>query len=295
MFSRLIATPVRRIAALVAAAALPLAAPSPALAWGEVGHHTVANIALANVSPATAAAIAELLKAEKGLGTPKCPVTTIAQAGYWPDCLRSDSWRWAYTFPWHYQDGEVTLPAFDIKANCPQTACVTAQIERSRRVLADKSIPAPQRLEALAFLTHFVGDLHQPLHAAEHAHDAGGNGVKVVRADGKIDSLHWYWDKDTAEGALALMGPPLVRAYSADDRAALATGGVEDWAKESWAIARDVVYPQVFGHAPAEGEKLSAPVSITAEQNAANARIARDRLTRAGLRLARLLDEALGQ
>ncbi|HWU04624.1 MAG TPA: S1/P1 nuclease [Novosphingobium sp.] len=277
-------------------AALALGWAGPALAWGEVGHRTVADIAQANVSPATRAQIATLLAAEKGLGTPQCAVKSLADAAVWPDCLRGEAWRWSYTFPWHYQDGEVDAPAFDIKANCSYAACVTGQIERTRRELADSSLPAAQRLLALAFLVHFVGDLHQPLHAAEHDHDAGGNGVKVLRpGETKPDSLHWIWDKDVAEAAVALPGPPLVRAYSADERAAIATGTVEDWAKESWIIARDKVYPQVYGHRAGPADHAREPIAFTSAMLAADAPIGRERLRQAGLRLAKMLDAALGQ
>jgi hypothetical protein len=69
------------------------------MAWGDLGHRTIANIALANVSPKTKAAIAALLKAQAGLGTTQCPVHSLGDAATWPDCLRSESWRWGHTFP----------------------------------------------------------------------------------------------------------------------------------------------------------------------------------------------------
>ena len=283
--------PIKAMLATVAALAVGWA--QPVLAWGDVGHRTIAALAQANITPETAARIADLLKAEGGLGTPACPVKSLSDAAVWPDCLRGDSPRWAYTFPWHFHDSEVPGPGFEIKANCSYGICATAQIERNRRIVADKSLPVAQRLEALAFLAHIVGDLHQPLHAAEHDHDHGGNGVKVSYPGNPDGNLHWLWDSAIAERAVATA--PVVRVYSAQERARIATGGVGDWAQESWVVARDVVYPQVYGHAPARAEVLPGVVVITQAQVDADAPVARARLVAAGLRLARVLDEALGQ
>ena len=280
---------------LAAVLGLGLGCAQGALAWGEVGHRTIAQIAQANISPVTAAHVADLMKAEGGLGTAACPVKNLADAAVWPDCLRGDAGRWAYTFPWHFQDSEVPGERFEIKANCAYGACATAQIERTRRIVADKGLPAAQRLEALAFLAHFVGDLHQPLHAAEHEHDHGGNAVKVRYPGTPDGNLHWFWDSAVAERAVAGAAAPVVRVYGAQERAALAGGGVGDWAQESWVLARDVVYPQVYGHAPAKGEVLSGVVTLSAGQVEEDAVVARGRIVAAGLRLARVLDEALGQ
>jgi hypothetical protein len=59
-------------------------------------------------------------------------------------------WRFAYTFPFHYQDIDVDKP-FDIKEGCANSICVTQQIARTRRELADRSLPAATRMAALIF------------------------------------------------------------------------------------------------------------------------------------------------
>ena len=274
------------------ALALCLGVTRPALAWGEQGHRLVAEIAQANVSPRTAAAIRELLRAEGGLHTPTCHIGSLGDAAIWPDCLRGDPERWRYTFVWHYQDGPVCAARFDPKAYCPGGNCVTAQIARDRGVLADRRLPPEQRLAALAYLAHFVGDIHQPLHAADNG-DHGGNLVAASWPGHSDSNLHWLWDSTMAERAIATAPGPLVRVYSAQERARLATGEPADWARESWEIAKRFVYPQAFGHDPCHG---AAPdhVEISEAQIDAGAPIARERLVRAGLRLARLLDAALG-
>ena len=294
-------------AALLALAQMAICA--PAMAWGGAGHDAVAAIAAANIKPVTAARIRALTRSDYELGTPNCRIRSLREASSRPDCLRVDAWRWGYTFPWHYQDMDVCAP-FDIKLNCADGNCITAQIERNRRILADRTLPRVQRLEALAFLVHFVGDIHQPLHGAEFQHDSGGNAEyvvnqpaepyvittsgkpHVVNATPKPPSLHWFWDKWMAERGIAA-DPHLIRTYSAAERARLATGGPADWLRESWDVAREVVYPDALGKDFCAGPK---PRELTIDEATARAATPRatERLRLAGLRLAKMLDETLG-
>lgn len=273
-------------------AALATAWCVPALAWGAYGHRTVAAIALQNISPTTRARIAVLLKQERELGTPKCRVRSLQDAAVWPDCIKGENWRWGYTSPWHYQD-EPVCGDFNIKADCANGNCVTAQIDRNQRILADRSLPATQRLEALIFVTHLVGDIHQPLHGADN-HDQGGNAVKSPYGIAPGWNLHSIWDTAMAERAVSAAQPPLVRRYDAAERADLAGGKPEDWLRESWQIARDFLYPQAFGgKVPCEGDE---PKAITWPEPAieASVPIIEKRIEQAGLRLAAMLDKTLG-
>jgi hypothetical protein len=265
---------------------------APVLAWGAYGHRTVAAIALKNVTPATRQRIAALLMAERDLGTSKCRANTLEDAAVWPDCIRGEGWRWAYTSPWHYHDQPI-CKAFDAKADCPFGNCVTAQIERNARLLADRSLPRAQRLEALAFLAHFVGDIHQPLHGADN-HDQGGNKVKSTYGIVPGKNLHSIWDSILTERAISSAAPPLVRHYDAAERAALATGDAGDWLRESWTTARDFLYPTAFGKLPCDIDP-KAPQQVTWPEPAIKASlpIIEMRIEQAGLRLARMLDAAL--
>ncbi len=281
---------IRRFVMLLAACASLWSA--PALAWWEYGHVSVAQIAEANVSPRARAAIRQLLRAEAGLGTPYCRVRTISEASYWPDCIRQEGWRWGYTFAWHYQNINVCKP-YDPKANCAGGNCVTAQIERTKRVLADRKLPAAQRLEALAFLVHFVGDLHMPLHGGDNA-DQGGNKVKSTYGAATGFNLHAVWDGPLAERAISSAVPPLLRRYSAAEHGVYGSGSVEDWSRESWALARALVYARAYDRDPCEGGTLPEAITFTDADIEASLPDLRVQIMRAGLRLAGLLDEALG-
>lgn len=262
---------------------------APAAAWWDYGHETVARIALDEVSPTTRAEIRRLLRQGALLETPNCPVATIGQASVWADCIRRGD-RFSYTAPWHYQNVNVCRP-FDQESACANGNCVSAQVERNLRLLKDRTLPRRERLQALLFLIHFVGDLHQPLHAGDRG-DLGGNRFRAYYS--RIQSnLHAIWDGYLAERSIST--PPadslgLLGEVEASQRTAMAQGSVEDWARESWEVSRRFAYGGVLGDPCAEVP--AEPPVITQDQIRALIPVVRTQVARGGLRLARLLDEA---
>ena len=267
--------------------------PTPALAWWDFGHKTVATIAQNEVAPKTRAAIRALLRHERAVATPTCPLKSLEDASYWPDCIKGLGPRFDYAFSWHYQNVDICKP-FDLTAACKDGHCVSRQIDRAVKLLKDKVVPPHERLMALAFLTHFVGDLHMPLHAGDRG-DRGGNDVKAAYGivAGRVN-LHSLWDGPLAERAITTppAGPTaLVAGLNTGERAQLAAGSTEDWSRENWAIARDTAYAVALDGDPCGPIPPRAAIS--------NAKIealipaVRGQITKAGLRLARLLDEAL--
>jgi hypothetical protein len=282
--------PIRQLLILVAA----LVAASPAAAWWEYGHETVARIAMDSVRPDTRAAIQRLLAKGRLLETPDCPVATIEQASVWADCIKPLGDRFAFAYSWHYQNVDICKP-FDLKAACKDGHCVSAQIERQARLLADRKVPQRERLMALAFLVHFVGDLAQPMHAGDRG-DLGGN--KVAANYGIIGgrtNLHSIWDGYVAERAISTP-PGGARAILAEvataERRALAGGSAEDWSRESWEAARTYAYASLIGD-PC-GESPKARPTLTEEDVRALIPVVRRQVLTGGLRLAHLLDDALG-
>lgn len=274
-------------------AALVMAA-TPAVAFWEYGHETVARIALDSVRPETRAKIRALLAHGRLLETPECPVRTIEQASVWADCIKPLGDRFAYAYSWHYQNVDICKP-FDLKAACKDGNCVSAQIERQARLLADTKVPVRERLMALAFLTHFVGDLAQPMHAGDRG-DLGGN--KVAANYGLVGgrtNLHSIWDGYLAERAIST--PPggasgLLAGISAEEKVQLAAGTVTDWSRESWEAARVLAYASLVGD-PCDAKSEARPTLSEAEVQKLIPGMRRQVLA-GGLRLARLLDDALG-
>ena len=233
---------------LAMAALAALLAPVQAGAWGAYAHRQTATIALANVSPEVRAKIRALLAREKEMGTPQCPLKTLEDAAVWADCVRGEGWRWGYTAAWHYRTAPI-CEVFDPRSNCAGGNCVTAQITRAHRILADESLPAAVRLEALAFMVHFVGDVHMPLHSGDKD-DKGGNDREADYGIKPGLNLHSIWDGPLAERAISDPSDPVVRRYTPAERAELAGGKPDDWGRESWEIARSFVYPTAFVTTP---------------------------------------------
>jgi S1/P1 Nuclease len=269
--------------------AFALLLPSPALAWWEYGHETVAKIALAEVKPATRAKVQAMMRQGALLATPTCRIDTAEGLAYWADCIKTLKDRFSYAYSWHYQNVDVCKP-FDLKPACADGNCVSAQVTRNAKLLADKTLPMRERVMALAFLVHFVGDLHQPMHAGDRS-DRGGNDLKSDYGSfaGSRLNIHAIWDGYLAERAIST--PPGLTGLIADVRPEMASGTVEDWSREGWAVARTSVYGVLLGdpcgpkptRATLDNAKIEALVPVVRLQ-----------VERGGMRLARLLDEALG-
>ncbi|MGB5484248.1 S1/P1 nuclease, partial [Parasphingorhabdus sp.] len=270
--------------------ALLLLLPSPALAWGEFAHRQIAAIADANIHPDTKSRMIGLFAVARLLGTPQCDLKNIGDASVWPDCIRRDRLRWGYTGPWHYQNVDICQP-FDLKSACANGNCVSAQIDRNAALLGDDSLPAQVRLEALAFLVHFVGDMHMPLHSGDRS-DRGGNDVSAAYGiiEGRMN-LHRLWDGPLAERAIT-DGPELVRRFGEPEKTELATGTTELWAEQAWQISRDYSYRTAEDASSCKPPSTQRAV-IDNDEIPALVPIVRLQIERSGARLTRLLDGAL--
>lgn len=278
---------------------MALLAAQPALAWGDYAHRLTARIAQAQLTPHARAQVRRLLLAAPKLNTPTCKLANLEDAAVWPDCVRAlPDGRFGFSVPWHYQN--ISLCGdFDFTAKCPNGDCVTAQIARQQAVLADRGRPAAERLAALAFLVHFTGDMHQPVHIGDKG-DRGGNDVRAAfgyKATLHMN-LHRVWDSDLAERALT--EPPAITPLSITPaqrrqwRAGPADGRVEGWAREAWAISRDTAYGGLADYpdtcaVPAGGRVAN----ITPAYVAAATPAVRRQVAKAGTRIAALLNEAL--
>jgi hypothetical protein len=223
--------------ALIALAiAMSPRAVAPVSAWGAVGHRVVARIAWALMTPAARTQAATLLDGDQD---------AFVAAGTWADEVRSTR---PETYNWHFVDIPVDQPRYDAKRDCPSTEkgdCVIAEIARAQIELVETGRAIPLKGEALKFLIHFVGDLHQPLHAIDN-HDRGGNDVKVaaLRGDeGRATNLHSAWDTgliNLSTETEAARAERLLADLQA--RPPAASLDVVKWAEESHDVGVNVVY-----------------------------------------------------
>jgi hypothetical protein len=264
------------IAAIVAAVVMP----SAAWAWGNEGHEVIALIAASELSPAAKAQVEQLLGGDAA--------TTMADISTWADKIRRDR---PETAPWHYVNIEITSAGCDAARDCPDDACVVAQVQRDTAVVGNRTLAQSVRAEALRFLIHFVGDLHQPLHAGDN-HDRGGNEVRVV-LNGDRKNLHAVWDTAVVEalgndpGAVAAT---LERQITTAEKRQWSQGSVVDWANQSFRIAKTKIYRTLPGRGG-----TTAPVILPPDYAQHQADITRTQLERAGVRLAMLLNKVLGK
>jgi hypothetical protein len=266
--------PARPLAALLAGGLALLALPGSAGAWGFDGHRIVGLLAESELSPAARAEAHRLLAGE--------PEPTLAGVSTWADTLRDDP-AWRHTGRWHW----VNLPrenpcTYEPSRDCPGGDCVVGAIAKQRAILADRSRSDAERRDALKFLVHFVGDVHQPFHAG-FGFDRGGNQTQL-RFDRQGWNLHSLWDSamvkhaglEPAAYAQQLRGGP---ALPSD--ATLAIPHPEErWALESCQAIHDhALYPErrTVGRGYLEQHR---PFAET-------------RLRQAGTRLAAVLDAAL--
>ena len=151
---------------------------SVAHAWGTDGHHVIAIVAASNLTTKAKAEVDRLLALEPG--------ATLVSISTWADEHRNPA-----TAPWHYVNFPRGNCRYDKERDCPDGSCVIAAIERQTKVLASNG-PADKRLAALKYLVHFVGDIHQPLHAG-FQDDRGGNSFQL-QAFMRGSNLHAVWD-----------------------------------------------------------------------------------------------------
>jgi len=261
---------------LLALALVLLLAPSSLHAWSREGHEIVAMIAEPRLHSDVRDAVVALLEG-----------TTFIKAASWADKVRNQQ-----TAPWHYVNIDLMDTEYDAARDCAQDECVIGQIERFRRVLAKADADVQKRQKALKYLIHLVGDLHQPLHAANN-NDRGGNDVQVEFIGETIDpysqkpwNLHAVWDSgilEVRDRDPRRVVKRLNAWLNAQPKGAFEDGSVADWAMESHDIARDHVY--VLPEDRRLGEDYyRASVAVVDQQ-----------LAKAGVRLAKILNEALGK
>jgi hypothetical protein len=277
---------------LVAAAWLPV---SGAWGWGPQGHRTVGAIADRLLDPATRAAVARLLAGDLDRFGKLSGRTTLEAVSVWADEIRGTP---ASRPRWHYDNLPVCGP-LQQQQHCRDGECNTAQLRRLTAVLADTGSTARQRNEALKWLVHLVGDIHQPLHAADNS-DHGGNDVQValagVRTRGRL-SLHGAWDNELVQAALGSRSrqrpPGDIEALVAQARrlaARAGQGAPDSWALESNELARHVAY-DFPGFACGRVPPAIVVLDRAYQQRAVV--VVQERLLLAGARLATLLNETL--
>jgi len=246
----------------------------------------VGRIAEKHLTPRTAHELHDLLNP-----VPTDAPLTIASSEVvnWADDIRTDH---PETKPWHFVDIPVDAARYEYARDCRAPGgCIITAIEEFRRQLADRKTDRATRIEALKYLVHFVGDIQMPLHCATRRGDKGGNMAWVRELnDVKATRLHAFWDltlvaKNMRAQGLGAMAyaDSLNRAVTAEQREAWRVGTPADWAWEAHLLAVKEAYTGI--------PVFSKAVTLDATYIENGQRIVAGQLTKAGLRLAQLLND----
>jgi hypothetical protein len=305
---------------LAAVPATALVAPA-ARAWGCKGHQTVALIAEKHLTPEAKELVFSLLSAnpidpqvKRYCGT--AVSDPMGDAATWADDVRGER----KNGPWHYIDIPRGAPRGPLEAFCGKEGCVVSAIAEQVAILKDKNANGAKRAEAVRYIIHFVGDLHQPLHSTTNA-DEGGNCVPVKyfwrqpheRGHGYSPNLHSIWDsailERDSEGADPGEYAEMLEATFGGMIEGWQKAGVhvDDWAWESHEDAETTVYgdlapkvaiePNVAVHNCSDddniGERmLHEHIMLGEAYQGQAAPVVERRVEQAGVRLAMILNEA---
>jgi hypothetical protein len=295
----------------------------PAMAWNAFGHKVVAEIAWQQLDDTTRQKIVDLLRRHpqfaddfvkkmpddvEGADKATQDHWVFLQAATWPDIIRKKQYDEPH---WHY----IGLPVLPDGPR-PSTANLSMEYPAPTKlddynvaqatkyclsVLADDRAGVDAQAMAYCWVLHLIGDMHQPLHAADlvcnyfPVSDEGGNKITVVQ--GK--NLHSLWDNllgrqskmsDVAREVAKLKEQP--ELWQVDTKL-----DINGWITESHDVATSSAYsPAILQaiHDTKPGEKME-PISLDEDYLKRAGQIARQRVVAAGLRLANLLRQLSNQ
>lgn len=251
---------------------MTLLKPLSALAWGEQGHRIVGVDALELTGDTARETIVEILGGDSG--------ELVGEACNWPDTVRkTPAWEWSAKL--HYVNIPRSDSHYEPERDCDDGGCVTEAIVKYANELGHPELGAERRWQAFAFLCHFVGDLHQPLHAG-YVDDLGGNLVEIEYR-GHSDNLHQFWDRMVIRdrlGANEHWEKPFPGPYWTGAEKFWNPESVRWWTDESHALVARSAYPddRVVSEAFADASWL----------------IIRQQWQKASNRLARILNATVG-
>jgi len=171
-------------------------------AWGSLGHRTVAKVAYKLLTPETQQYIDGILAYKDD--------RDISDGAVWPDQIKHFR---PETSSWHYIDARDSPPTQcvlnypdDCDANS-KNGCIISAIVNQTALFIDPNTSGLIRQEALKFVVHFIGDLHQPLHTENL--ERGGNGIPVCWHNACArTNLHSVWDTLIPMAAAGIRGHP---------------------------------------------------------------------------------------
>lgn len=239
------------------------------ISWGVVGHRAIGKIAENHLTPKAKAAVEKLLGTE-----------SLAMVSTYPDEIRSYQ-QYAYTAPWHYVNVPqgLSYEEFSKALKSTEKPNVYKALLNCVSDLKDPAKTKEEKVFALKFLVHLVGDLHQPMHTGR-SEDSGGNGIKV-KLMRKESNLHGLWDSGLIDYA-GMTYNELAKScdnVSAQESKQWQKDDVVKWTYESYELSKQLY------------EEAAQNPEFDYSYYPKHADIVKKRIAQAGLRLAGILNE----
>lgn len=331
----------RLVSVAVSLAALCVSVAAPAGAWFEEGHEQIADIAWTKLTPKTKARVQAILLAGDRDYQPKGRDEIAVRAAFrkastFADAIkRTTSYgyeaaiqvynaKWQPNMDpfttdneatrcktWHYFDTPLrTKP--DSTPHVRESNALTALTFADAELTRLNQTPGKEKEQAfwLYWMSHIVGDLHQPLHCSESFEfspkgDAGGNTFRLdLTRNNRPVNLHAFWDGGIDHAALVDAQAPDADTrtnresvpYETTTATWTSTASlipaardvqnldVKTWIADGAKMAEAAVYTGVTPN------RVPATTYITRRDD-----LSRKQATLAGYRLAEMLNRALGK
>jgi hypothetical protein len=293
-----------------------------AFAWGPDGHVIVCRIAMLELRNVPAAQqrvneLAALYRDPDGN-----PVASFAEGCNFPDVARGRvedperAAKWEMEFRqfnnWHFMN--VPRETFAISDSDCAGDCILKGIAYHTKGLAMAGLSENQHAQALLFLGHWLGDIHQPMHIS-FKDDRGGNDV-FLTADSFYErftprpgeqerpmNLHSVWDGRIIAKlrgttlTVEQLAQDLESSITDEQRAQWLRGTPLDWAQESYDISTSPAVEYCEWKRSSNGEACagkSQERKLTADYQEKFVGVVKQRLQQAGVRLAAQIRKGLG-
>ena len=239
-------------------------------AWWDTGHKLVCDEAYKLLTTDAKKALDPMIQEHGSFGT----------ACLWADWVKNKERK--DTRSWHY----INLPDSEqntYNTSCPENGCLITAFYEQVNILNDRSLAFRERQEALWFIGHFVGDIHQPMHVG-YAEDLGGNRHYLELKDGTKSNMHKLWDGQIIEHMESLFGNEYLSLSVTQEIQEFLnishSEDIESWAQES----RDIAMQQSVGY---RNNKLKI---ATNEYMETHFKVVQERIALGAIRLSQTLN-----
>ncbi len=285
---------------------------SPVFALGKLSHQIVCQLTYDLLPLAKQQKIDSLLnqlpeKQKKLINSynrvDESSAITFANSCTWADAIKKneafDSFK-----PWHYIN--IERNSLSITKDTCKKDCITQAINYHKTALSDSN-NTQEKAEALMFLGHWLGDIHQPLHVS-FSSDYGGNRNKISPFVGRCNNLHWYWDEcllytkpksenKTEKFDYLAFKKSITRELSSklalSPKEKWIKSNVTDWANESLTIIREEKFNYCQLNETSCESKQNEKITITKEYHQHYQVILHKRMLQAAVRLFSILEKTL--